>query len=939
MPRSALSATVTVLLIGWLLLVAGVGWAVFRSQDLLLPDLRFDEQLVVQPNPQLRPAVLEPLVGKRLERIGEEKATSNNDLRRMSRREPLQLWLSAPGSDSERTLAVWAFARRLPDIRLTDRLEVSHASNATARAVGLEPEDRILSVNGQLLRNPQDLGPAMQRLVASPQRLSVVRDRTSSQFELIVQVQDWLVNWAIFASGIAFGLIGLVAYRLRPNTRSALSFLMFATLCSLLWLVRSIPFDNRPAIASQSLVLLRLALPVATVVLLLSFTPWRKIVIRHRLAITTTALFSVALGVWNFVQFPAIAIEGALAPMVSLVLLASTLVLILFSLAGDWLARLLGRRLLPIDRQRSRALRLATLIGLLPLTLYFLLRFDWRLGCELAVILFPLILAYATVRHNLFQINELLFEGLLYGGLAVAVSSAYAALVASVGPLVNAALGAGESWVSFGAVAFATLAALPVHNRLRVRMSDRLARRELTAAMLIESGDGPSRPIGSSEELCQEMARRVGDLVGTKDVHVLLRRPEGNDWQLTSASTSGRAAPALEKLTPLFNLIVSRAEDVLRDVLDDKLIATDEQKSAVDAMNELRASLAIPLKVCGDVWGVLAVGDKAAATNYSLSEVRALRQLGIDLGVGLHHAQMALGPAALGPAAFGPAANAASPEIRLASLFPPFPDMIGPYRIERLLGEGGMAFVYLGNRDGRHVAVKVLNDRARRDRKLEKRFRREWQILQGLHHANVLKVFDFSFAPVPYLVSEYCPLGTVRDLLRRSGRLDVGEAVRITRQAALGLRAALDIGVVHRDINPRNLLRDDHGLVKVGDFGIAHWDREMLTTHEVLGTPGYLSPEVCAGRVVDWRADQYALGVTLFEMVAGRRPFGAQHVLDLVAMHFDQVPDLRLEPVSGIGDGLSTVVRTMMSKEPSDRFASYEALIEALDDCSDPSPN
>ena len=282
-----------------------------------------------------------------------------------------------------------------------------------------------------------------------------------------------------------------------------------------------------------------------------------------------------------------------------------------------------------------------------------------------------------------------------------------------------------------------------------------------------------------------------------------------------TASDSGAAPTDVSQLSPLLDLLVSRAEDVLRDVLDDNLVASDDQKSAVDAMNQIRASLAIPLKVCGEVWGVLAVGDKATATNYSLSEVRALRQLGTDLGVGLHHAHDA----------FASRAESESTGIRLASLLPPPPDAIGPYQIERLLGEGGMAFVYLGNRDGRRVAVKVLNDRARRDPKLEKRFRREWQILQDIHHDHVLEVYDCGFAPIPYLVSEYCPLGTVRDLLRTSQRLSVAHAVRITRQAALGLRAALDIGVIHRDINPRNLLRAGQGSVKVGDFGIAHWER------------------------------------------------------------------------------------------------------------------
>ena len=921
MRRSAVTRAVTVLQIVWLALVVAAGWGVLRSQAFLLPDMRLDQQHVIQPNPQLRPVVLEPLVGKRLERVDAEDASSVAGLPRLSRREPHRLWLREPGPAGELTPVVWSFVRRLPDLRLTDALTVPDSASAAAQAVGLEPGDRIVSVNGQPLRAPRDLLPAMQRLVASPQRLSVVRDRAAAQFESIVQVQDWMINWAIFAAGVAFGLIGLVTYRLRPDTRSALSFLVFASVSSLLWLLRSIPFDNRPAIARQLLVLLRLALPVATVFLLLSFTPWRRIVTRHRLAIAATALACLALGFWNVVQFPAVAIEGVLAPRVSLALTAGTFVLALLSLTSDWMARLLGRRLLPIDRQRSRVLRLATLVGLLPLTLYFLLRFDYRLWCELAVILFPLILAYATIRHNLFQINELLFEGLLYGGLILAVSSVYAALVASVGPLVDVAVGAGQSWVSFGAVALTTLATLPAHNRLRGRMSERFTRHDLTTARLIECGDGPSRPIRSSAELCQEMAHRVADLVGTKDVHILLRGSEGNEWKFMTASESVSPQTAVSDLSPVLDLLVNRAEDVLRDVLDDNLTSSGDQKSAVDAMNAVRASLAIPLKVCGEVWGVLTVGDKATATNYSLSELRALRQLGTDLGVALHHAHEA----------FAPGDAAATTAIRLATLLPPPPKMIGPYEIERLLGEGGMAFVYLGNRDGRRVAVKVLNDRARRDLKLEKRFRREWQILQDLHHDHVLEVYDCGFAPAPYLVSEYCALGTVRDLLRTSSRLSVPDAVRIARQAALGLRAALDIGVVHRDINPRNLLRAAQESVKVGDFGIAHWDRDILTTHEVLGTPGYLSPEVCAGQMSDWRADQYSLGVTLFEMLAGRRPFGAQRLLDLVAMHLDPVPDLRSEPVSGIGDALADVVRTMMAKEPANRFPSYDVLVEALD--------
>ncbi len=208
----------------------------------------------------------------------------------------------------------------------------------------------------------------------------------------------------------------------------------------------------------------------------------------------------------------------------------------------------------------------------------------------------------------------------------------------------------------------------------------------------------------------------------------------------------------------------------------------------------------------------------------------------------------------------------------------------------------------------------------------------------SFHHPNVLEVLDFGFGPELYLVIEYCALGTLRDLLRESGRLRPRDALRVAQQAASGLAAAHEMGVVHRDINPRNLLRARRDLIKVSDFGIAHWDREeTLTTHEMLGTPGYLSPELCSGQPVDWRADQYALGITLFEMIAGRRPYGSARALEVLSMHIHAaIPDLRAEAPEvsdAVSKELAQTVRVMMSKTPSGRFESYDALLEALDRC------
>ena len=139
--------------------------------------------------------------------------------------------------------------------------------------------------------------------------------------------------------------------------------------------------------------------------------------------------------------------------------------------------------------------------------------------------------------------------------------------------------------------------------------------------------------------------------------------------------------------------------------------------------NTLRASLAIPLKVSGEVWGLLAVGDKATGSNYSLGELRALRRLARELALGIYRAYMVFGRSD---------DEAARPGIRLSSLFPKALTSIGPYHVERLLGEGGMALVYLGRHDDQQVAIKVLNDRAQEDSKTTRRFQRECEILRQL---------------------------------------------------------------------------------------------------------------------------------------------------------------------------------------------------------------
>ncbi len=270
--------------------------------------------------------------------------------------------------------------------------------------------------------------------------------------------------------------------------------------------------------------------------------------------------------------------------------------------------------------------------------------------------------------------------------------------------------------------------------------------------------------------------------------------------------------------------------------------------------------------------------------------------------------------------------------------------LAGRYHIEREVGHGGMATVYLARdlKHGRRVAIKVL--RAELAHVLgPERFLREIEIAARLQHPLILPVFDSGaesstedgsgrclWYAMPFIAGE-----SLRDRLEREKQLPVDEAVRIAGEVAQALGCAHAQGVVHRDIKPENILLSD-GHAIVADFGIARVvdavDGVRLTeTGLALGTPAYMSPEQGAGEAgIDARADIYALGCVLYEMLAGQPPFTGSTAQSIRARHaVDPVPSLR-SVRSTVSRGLEGVIRRALAKVPADRFASAEEFAAAL---------
>ncbi len=251
---------------------------------------------------------------------------------------------------------------------------------------------------------------------------------------------------------------------------------------------------------------------------------------------------------------------------------------------------------------------------------------------------------------------------------------------------------------------------------------------------------------------------------------------------------------------------------------------------------------------------------------------------------------------------------------------------IGHYEILEEIGRGGMGVVYKAHEASlnRTVAIKVLGQHLATDTEYVKRFEREAQAAAALNHPNIVQIYTIGEEDGRhYFAMEYVDGVSVQELIRREGRLTPERAADITLQAAKGLAAAHDHGLIHRDIKPANLMLTREGLVKIADFGLALRpnDQTRITSSGLLmGTPGYLAPEQCLDRTVDARTDIYALGVSLFEMLTGNAPFKADSPAALIRKIVDgETPDPG-ELAPELSPALRRIVLRMMAKDPAERY-------------------
>jgi hypothetical protein len=259
------------------------------------------------------------------------------------------------------------------------------------------------------------------------------------------------------------------------------------------------------------------------------------------------------------------------------------------------------------------------------------------------------------------------------------------------------------------------------------------------------------------------------------------------------------------------------------------------------------------------------------------------------------------------------------------------------YRIQRLLGRGGMGAVYLADDEvlGELVALKVISSAwASDETAMIERFKREAASARKVSSPSVIRIHDLGEARpgLLYLSMEYFPGRTLGDVISQRGLVPLGDCRDYLQQICLGLAAAHDAGVIHRDLKPANILVGERGAVKIIDFGLAKATHaEGLTaTGMLMGTPHYMAPEQIRGKVVDARADIYALGALSYHLVTGRPPFSGDNAIAVGFAHLSEAPVPPRQLRADLPEAIDRVILQALAKDPAQRPTGAAAFRQAL---------
>lgn len=810
----------------------------------------------------------------------------------------------------------WYAVRRLPTIvRSADGTLEIGPDDHISKIVG---EDFLRKVNGISVDDPA-IG---QILDASPQDrnrwVSLGSDGRSSEIAFLRIMMG--TYWARLLSGLSIGALGVVAFWLLPGRKSTAGFLVACLSVALLWYARSVPFHLRLGAENFVYYLMQSYIAVPFVLFMVTFTPLRLVVTRPLYAGLAAAIPATLLVVINGVIDPFAMMHGYLIrPLFRLWALYMILLIVITVPFGLW-CRALKIQVTPTDKARSRIVGVAVLISFAPLIVFTLFDLDadstysMRLVPEIGVVLFPLLILYAIARHNLLRMSELLREGLIYGLLSIALLGLYAVVAATTTALfANVAQGYLQSLAVGGTV----MIAIPSHAVMRKAIRRRLEIPPEEYDDLLHRLDEIARAAPSPDGYCRDVVQFLERVTKSDRISILVREPGDVDWKISDSHIGPGLTPISPSCSPLIQELESSHSEIFVDDLLDELHVPRSLETPLQGLQALEANALLPLSARNQLVGALALGARVDERNHSARELKLYKRLSGHIANALVQMFDRL--------------RAASGN-RIVDIYPDCPKRIGNYIIERVLGEGGMSYVYLGHNSLGSAAIKVCNRFVQSDRKLLERFHREGAALSRMRHANIVPIMDVGWeGPEPFMAMEYFERGSLDDVIERDGPCSEAVSMRYLLGAVRGLIAAQEEGVIHRDIKPTNLFVTNDNQVKIGDFGLARLaDQSTLTREgEIFGTPHFMSPEILRGQTADWTADQYALGISLYFVLTGNLPFEGDNMESIHFQHVNSsIPDMRQRRPE-LSVACSDVIARMAAKRQEDRFHSYRQIEHA----------
>jgi eukaryotic-like serine/threonine-protein kinase len=386
---------------------------------------------------------------------------------------------------------------------------------------------------------------------------------------------------------------------------------------------------------------------------------------------------------------------------------------------------------------------------------------------------------------------------------------------------------------------------------------------------------------------------------------------------LGSGGGSEVSAKELAELRQERKLLTERIENLETIVCS---VDYELNQKVARLLEEHRVPAALPA-------GVSDLGPASGATPPGAAEVRSadIKQVGNTPDVGTSPTLTQMAPKA---------AAAAEPvgELRAGAI------LANRYRVQRLLGRGGMGAVYLCDDEvlGELVALKVISSAWASDHAaLTERFKREAQAARRVASPNVIRIHDLGEASSRflYLSMEYFPGRTLSQVMAQRGLVPMADCKDYLNQICDGLAAAHDVGVVHRDLKPANILIGERGAVKIIDFGLAKATAEegLTATGALLGTPHYMAPEQIRGKNVDARADIYSLGALAFHLLTGRPPFGGDNAIAVGFAHLSEPPPSVRALRAEVSESLDSIVTRALAKDPAARPGDARAFRAAVE--------